>query len=143
MVNWLFMDTLNKHFSCVSHTEIGDCSIEYSPRLDLGARAAWTVFIRSFNAATYDIKEDKRGMLFQRLIEPSPPNPDDPEMQFPRFVWSHKNRRSVTHLDCLRAGKTTQKGLIGKFLSVGIIWTRRTLDMDHQHGLSIHLQITQ
>jgi len=42
----------------------------------------WTVFIKSFNDATYNIKKGKRSMLFQRLIEHSPPNPDDPEMQF-------------------------------------------------------------
>ena len=50
--------------------------------MDLGARTVWTVFIRLLNAAIYDIREDKRGMLFQRLIEHGSPNPDDPEMQF-------------------------------------------------------------
>lgn len=50
--------------------------------MDIGARTVWAVFIRSFNAAIYDIREDKRGMLFQRLIEHGLPNPDDPEIQF-------------------------------------------------------------
>ena len=38
--------------------------------------------MRSLNAAIYDIKENKRGVLFQRLIEHGSRNPDDPEMQF-------------------------------------------------------------
>jgi len=50
--------------------------------LDLGARAVWNVVIRSPNAVIYDIKEDKRGMLFQRLIEHGSPNPDALKMQF-------------------------------------------------------------
>ena len=50
--------------------------------MDLGARTVWNVVIRSLDAAIYDIKEDRRGMLFQRLIDHGPPNPDDPEMQF-------------------------------------------------------------
>ena len=55
-------------------------ALDYRPKIDLGGNTLWEVFESILKTATYKIREDKRGQLFQRLLSYGPPPPDAPEL---------------------------------------------------------------